>query len=193
MALLRPRTPTPMTKLTDTQAILLSTAAQREDGNVLPLPASLVAGPPIDKAIAALLRRDLISVRLALQSESEGEEESALPAYVVTTAGLAAIGVTDDADAAGDDQTAAPLSATLVPQGAPAPAASPVPAAQATTKIAQLLRLLQREEGASLAELIAATGWLPHTTRAALTGLRKKGHVIERTGRGETSCYRVAR
>jgi DNA-binding MarR family transcriptional regulator len=41
--------------------------------------------------------------------------------------------------------------------------------------------LLQREEGATLGELIDATGWLPHTTRAALTGLRKKGHAIEKT------------
>ena len=27
--------------------------------------------------------------------------------------------------------------------------------------------------------MIAATGWLPHTTRAALTGLRKKGYAID--------------
>ena len=30
----------------------------------------------------------------------------------------------------------------------------------------------------TLAELIAATGWLPHTTRAALTGLRKRGYAV---------------
>ncbi len=35
---------------------------------------------------------------------------------------------------------------------------------------------------ATLDALIEATGWLPHTTRAALTGLRKKGYVIERLG-----------
>jgi hypothetical protein len=27
--------------------------------------------------------------------------------------------------------------------------------------------------------MVAATGWLPHTTRAALTGLRKKGYAID--------------
>jgi hypothetical protein len=37
------------------------------------------------------------------------------------------------------------------------------------------LELLQREQGASIAELQEATGWLPHTTRAALTGIRKRG------------------
>jgi len=48
------------------------------------------------------------------------------------------------------------------------------------SKAAEVLALLQRPEGPSLAELVGATGWLPHTTRAALTGLRKKGHAITR-------------
>jgi DNA-binding transcriptional regulator PaaX len=52
-----------------------------------------------------------------------------------------------------------------------------------------LLTLLQREVGATLAELIEATGWKAHTTRAALTGLRKKGHTIERRKRDELTCY----
>ncbi len=171
-----------MTKLTDTQAILLSNAAQREDGSMLPLPASLIAGPHIDKAIAALLRRDLIGVRLPLQNqESEEHGEPAPPAYVITSAGLAAIGV-EDADA-----SPAP------PATAPASEESPISTAPKTSKIALVLGLLEREDGVGLGELIAATGWLPHTARAALTGLRRKGHVIDRTGRGESACYRVAR
>lgn len=48
-----------------------------------------------------------------------------------------------------------------------------------TTKQVQLAALLIRDEGATLDQMIAATGWLPHTTRAALTGLRKKGYVID--------------
>ena len=38
--------------------------------------------------------------------------------------------------------------------------------------------LLLRDEGATLNDLIAATGLLPHTTRAALTTLKKKGYAI---------------
>jgi Protein of unknown function (DUF3489) len=38
---------------------------------------------------------------------------------------------------------------------------------------------LGRETGAILDELIAGTGWLPHTTRAALAGLRRKGCTLE--------------
>ena len=48
----------------------------------------------------------------------------------------------------------------------------------APTKQQQLAALVVRDEGATLDQMIAATGWLPHTTRAALTGLKKKGYVI---------------
>jgi DNA-binding IclR family transcriptional regulator len=54
-----------------------------------------------------------------------------------------------------------------------------------------VLGLLQREEGATLAELVAATGWQPHTTRAALTGLRHKGHLIEKWQRDGATTYRI--
>ncbi|WP_347304486.1 DUF3489 domain-containing protein [Croceibacterium sp. TMG7-5b_MA50] len=52
--------------------------------------------------------------------------------------------------------------------------------------------MLRRDEGATLTELIGATGWLPHTTRAALTGLRKKGHDIAKSTRDEVTCYSLA-
>lgn len=41
-----------------------------------------------------------------------------------------------------------------------------------------LASLLLRDEGATLDQMIAVTRWLPHTTRAALTGLKKKGYAI---------------
>lgn len=41
-----------------------------------------------------------------------------------------------------------------------------------------LADLVVRDEGATLDEMISATGWLPHTTRAALTGLKKKGYAL---------------
>ena len=49
---------------------------------------------------------------------------------------------------------------------------------KAPSKQLQLAALVVRDEGATLDQMIAATGWLPHTTRAALTGLKKKGYVI---------------
>ena len=60
------------------------------------------------------------------------------------------------------------------------------------SKQALVLELLQRDSGASLDDLTAATGWLPHTTRAVLTGLRKKGHRIERRkGQDSRSTYQI--
>ena len=61
----------------------------------------------------------------------------------------------------------------------------------APTKSASVLTLVKREQGATLPELIEATGWQPHTTRAMLTGLRKKGHAIERRKREDVSCYHL--
>jgi DNA-binding MarR family transcriptional regulator len=62
---------------------------------------------------------------------------------------------------------------------------------KAPTKSAHVLTLLQREVGATLAELMEATGWKPHTTRAMLTGLRKKGHPLERRKRDDLTCYHL--
>src|SRR5687767_11527114 len=50
--------------------------------------------------------------------------------------------------------------------------------AKAPTKAQIILGLLRRDEGATLEQLVAATGWLPHTTRAALTGIKRKGHAL---------------
>jgi hypothetical protein len=61
------------------------------------------------------------------------------------------------------------------------------------TKIAGVIELLQGNDGVTLAELVANTGWLPHTARAALTGLRKRGYavVIDRDNKARGSVYRI--
>jgi hypothetical protein len=66
-----------------------------------------------------------------------------------------------------------------------------------SSKLGIILGLLQKEEGASLASLAAVTDWQPHTTRAALTGLRKRGYLIgaERIAGADGSkqtVYRIA-
>lgn len=60
------------------------------------------------------------------------------------------------------------------------------------TKISQLITLLQRDGGASIVELTTTLGWLPHTTRAALTGLRKKGRDIIKWRAGDETRYSIA-
>ncbi len=59
-------------------------------------------------------------------------------------------------------------------------------------KSAAVIKLLSRTRGATSAEMTATTNWQPHSVRAYLTGLRKKGHVLTREARksGE-SAYRL--
>lgn len=164
-----------MTRLTDIQLILLTTAAQRDDGNLLPVPSTL--GPlddKIHKAIASLIKRGLAADTGGVDAARSWCSNGALRyGAVITDAGKLTIGIVEDA---APDQ----------PDNAAGPAPRPI------TKQALIIDLLQREHGATLPDLIAATGWLPHTTRAALTGLRKKGHVLAKTKRDDVTCYKIA-
>jgi DNA-binding IclR family transcriptional regulator len=59
------------------------------------------------------------------------------------------------------------------------------------SKAANLLEMLQRKEGASLEEMTERTGWQNHMVRAAMTGLQKKGHTIEKRTAGNTTVWFV--
>ena len=74
----------------------------------------------------------------------------------------------------------------------PPEVASPPPRERPVTKQTQLILLLQREGGTSIAELTAALGWLPHTIRAALTRLRKKGHMVVKMKADDVTRYSIA-
>lgn len=53
-------------------------------------------------------------------------------------------------------------------------------AAKRDNKTDRVIALLKREGGASVVEITKATGWLPHSARAVLTGFRKKGFKVEK-------------
>lgn len=65
--------------------------------------------------------------------------------------------------------------------------------ARPETKRERLIKLLGRKGGAEVAAISETLGWLPHTTRAALTGLRKAGFAIEaeKPAGGGASRYRI--
>ena len=169
-----------MTKLSDLDAILLSCAAQRDTGSLLPVANSVSgAGARLTKAINGLLKRGLTEERPTSDKLAAHRIDGDI-AYglYITNAGKASIGIAEDAGEGDAGETAA---------------SSPVaPDAPRVTKSSTVLALLGRENGATLAEMITVTGWLPHTTRAALTGLRKRGHVLEKSKRGDQTCYRIA-
>jgi predicted ArsR family transcriptional regulator len=75
-----------------------------------------------------------------------------------------------------------------------ASAPSQTPAYRKGSKKARLIELLRPRKGVSVAHLATTLGWQPHTTRAALTGLKKDGVIIEKLApsRGGTqSRYRL--
>ncbi|PTX57423.1 uncharacterized protein DUF3489 [Litoreibacter ponti] len=61
------------------------------------------------------------------------------------------------------------------------------------TKKDQLIKLLSGKVGADIKVLSDKLGWQQHTTRAALTGLRKAGFQIagEKSAKGNASKYRI--
>ena len=174
-----------MIKLTSAQRALLANAAAREDG-AAPAPAKH-ARAAAAKVVSSLIARKLVREVKSRPGMPVWREGGTGKAYslVITQAGRAAI---SDKHAA----RRAP-SATSEKPKRPASAHAVVVSPRSGTKQALIVEMLSQERGATLAALIEATGWLPHTTRAALTGLRKNGFVIERiSGAGaEPSAYRV--
>jgi len=165
-----------MPQLNDLQLILLSHAAKARSGSMFPLPDSVADPARARKELAALLDHGLLAETETTRPAASWREDGDLHfGLVITPEGCAAIGL-------GDDEADAPCTE---PTGAPREV-------RGGSKIANVLALLRRSEGATLSELTEATGWLPHTTRAALTGLRKKGHEVVKAKRDEVTCYSIA-
>jgi Protein of unknown function (DUF3489) len=193
-----------MTRLSDTQLVILSAAAQRDDLSVLPLPDSLtLKGGALNKVMDSLRKWGLIRVL-----GGDGGPER----VVITSEGMAAIGVETEDDAsegatpadtgttpadAGVQAVEAPAPATKADRAATrgkrktkAKAAKAVKAASADqptpragTKQALMIEMLKRPEGATVEQIAAATGWQHHTIRGAISGALKKklGLTVEAT------------
>jgi hypothetical protein len=116
---------------------------------------------------------------------------------LITAAGLEAIGIAPEDREEGSEPETPPIARDAVATSGDS-ATEPDEPGQAAktpragTKLTAVVQLLEREGGVSIGDLTAATGWLPHTARAALTGLRKRGYRIE-TARGEDRkmVYRI--
>jgi len=178
-----PRTP----KFSDLQRVVLAHAANRDDRHVLPLPTSVTDDERTRTQITDLLNRKLIAeIAVDLRAPHWREDEDLRIGLVVTAAGCAAIGIALN-DGGGDRQCADNESpqAPAVPISTGPGTATPRPA----SKRAAVIALLSRPDGASLAELCGHTGWLAHSARAFLTGLRKGGHKLERTRNEDVTRY----
>ena len=178
-----------MAKLSDTQSILLTTASTRADLSVLPAPDTIkVRGAALTRTLAALLRRGLIEEGAAESSNTSGGdtgngiEPNALRDLRITEAGLATIGVDHFAMGNRNGRTKA------VPADAERAELQP---ARPGGKLGLLLESVARPAGATLDELASKSGWLPHTTRAAITRLRQRGYDIQLATVGDRRSYRL--
>src|ERR687897_391905 len=100
----------PMTKLSDTQAVILSAASQRDDGAILPLPEALkIKGGAVAKVLGSLKAKGLIDH----QGAPRGDDP---PPLRITRAGLEAIGVETEDDAP-EGSTPADTGATSAEAG----------------------------------------------------------------------------
>lgn len=155
---------TTSTKLTDTQTTVLTQAAYRPDGNIEPLPPALRGGART-KAIDGLMTRGLIA-------EQDGK-------YLLTDVGYTAIGKSRQApepepeaetEAKGDfEAEVAAAEATWQEVPNPAPRRT-----RENSKQAQVIAMLKRPEGATIAQIMAATNWQAHTVRGTFAGAFKK-------------------
>ena len=163
-----------MTTPSDTQSLILSRAASRPSNLALPLPEGLVGAAAkmvVGKMIAcgwleeveANLRRG----EPIWRETGDGHGTT----LIATEAGLEAIGIEPVVASA----VASARNVKLKPEPAPddADTAKPV-AIRAGTKQAQIIAMLQRPDGATVADMVEVTGWLAHTVRGAISGALKK-------------------
>jgi hypothetical protein len=176
-----------MTKLTDTQTIILSAASQRDGHIALPLPDSLRGdedrppkgrvgpssgrskGTNAAKVVGLLLAKGFLE-------EVEADTRNGEPVWretgdghgvtlIATDTGLAAIGI--EIDSAEAKPTEDPTPEPRTPREG--------------TKQATLIAMLRAPDGATIAEIMDATGWQSHTVRGAMSGALKKKLGLEVT------------
>jgi hypothetical protein len=185
-----------MPNLTETKFIVLSKAAAHASG---------AAEKPDRLRPAALLNlgQSMVDQKLMREVRAKGgmpvwriDDDSRPISLIITKAGRAAISLSYQDPVRVEVERPDPLKHpglhdTVKDKLSREDDAGLAPA-RAGSKQAKVIAMLSDGSGATMESLIASTGWLPHTTRAALSGLRKRGYAVERTQEADgCSRYRI--
>lgn len=166
-----------MTKLSQTQTEILTSAAGTAGG-------ATEAPDGAKGSIAGLIRRGL----LISMPQANGPSQ-----LLITDAGRAALAVDDSGVQGQVDAVIAEKPSAGSKRKRPAPA-SDITLPKPHGKIATLVDLLRKPDGASIEAMMAATGWQAHSVRGAISGSIKKGLgltvISEKTDAGRR--YRIA-
>ncbi len=165
-------------QLTSTQTQVLQHALDHNGGRINWFPDS-VKGGARKKVLDALLGRELIM--------NDGTD------WLVASPGYEALGRAQPAVAtmAATPGLGANLVANVAPQSAPAQDTK-TPGTRAHSKQATIIEMLKRTEGATIDQIIEATGWQAHTVRGTFAGAFKKKLGLSITS-DKTQGHRVYR
>ena len=180
-----------MTKLTNIQLKILSQAAQHTNGVAF---VSEKIGTAASKKLSEslverkLMREILTKPGMPIWRKAEDGRSISL---VILKAGKERI--LEHGGALTSDKRIFSMKGSEVELNCDLTPTTPIAKPRAGSKLALVIAMLSNEAGASLKALADMAGWLPHTTRATLTGLRKRGFLIERVKDDDTgTVYRIA-
>ena len=192
-------------KLSDTQLVILGAAAQRPDGSLLPFLKILTAkGAALSKVVETLCKRKLVEQRRIVTGAPEWrrDDERRPVGLFITKSGLLALGI-NEAEEPKPAQAAASMprqrkTEAIKPRSKSRKASaakSKGRAAPSQSKQDVVIQMLRRRSGVTIEEIIAETGWQPHSVRGFFSGLVKKKlklPLISEVGKNGVRRYHIA-
>ncbi len=193
-----------MHKLSDSQLVILSTASQRPDGCDCPITLKL-KGNAVGTVRKSLLTKGLLDEVPGRADDTLWRYDDGAPLTLkASPAAYRHLGIDSEATSTTDalpdrDRPSGKRKPAKAAQAAAIVEAGAKPRKEPTvrkdSKQAQLIAMLRRAKGATIAEIVEALEWLPHTVRGVIAGALKKKlglEVVSEKSDKRGRIYRIA-